>query len=153
MEMRLRKHISGVYRQVIVISIGNIKFLNRAFGFEIASDSPPYLESTSYKTFRVRSGILCGGHYAIVIIYQGPTSSQLFINHPVVRPSRPTEEHLHKPGVRESLMDEPQSSQDGVPKSKFTYRHLNALSSSTPPKDSPLRYLNYLIFLTVDVWC
>jgi DNA polymerase eta len=37
-------------------------------------------------------------------------------------------------------MDEPQSSQDGVLKSKFTYRHLNALSSSTPPKDSPLRY-------------
>ena len=37
-------------------------------------------------------------------------------------------------------MDEPHSSQDGVLKSKFTYRHLNALSSSTPPKDSPLRY-------------
>jgi len=37
-------------------------------------------------------------------------------------------------------MDDPHSSQDGVPKSKFTYRHLNALSSSTPPKDSPLRY-------------
>jgi len=38
-------------------------------------------------------------------------------------------------------MDEPQSSQDGVPKSKFTYRHLNLLSSSTPPKENPLRSL------------
>ena len=36
-------------------------------------------------------------------------------------------------------MDEPQSSQDGIPKSKFTYRHLNALSCSTPPRDNPLR--------------
>jgi DNA polymerase eta len=34
-----------------------------------------------------------------------------------------------------------QSSQDGVPKSKFTYRHLNALSSLTPPKENPLRYI------------
>jgi len=48
-------------------------------------------------------------------------------------------------------MDEPQSSQDGIPKRKFTYRHLNALSSSTPPKDNPLRYFHSILLLTLDV--
>ena len=43
-------------------------------------------------------------------------------------------------------MDEPQSSQDDVPKSKFTYRNLNALSSMTPPKENPLRLIWKEIF-------
>ena len=50
-------------------------------------------------------------------------------------------------------MDEPQSSQDGVHTSKFTYRHLNALSSSTPPKENPLRYAMFSGRVLMEMRC
>jgi len=48
------------------------------------------------------------------------------------------------------MLEERLSSPDGMPKSKFTYRHLNGMSSSSPPKENPLRFARPKSLLLTD---